>query len=133
MDLKSHLESILDQGQIGDWFVLYQLSKNSNYYFYREFIRDLAKDLKQKPKQSLSSASGKRNRESLWMRLKYYYFRQGNPESAGPTNSQQQGAVNAEPCPELSRQESIRPVPTDWEQPQDEHAEQQLTAATSSL
>jgi len=58
-DLKGHLEAILDQGQIGDWFVLYQLSKNSNSYFYREFIRELAKDLKQKPKQSLSAASGK--------------------------------------------------------------------------
>ena len=57
-DLKNHLQSILDQGQIGDWFVLYQLSKNSNYYFYREFIRELSKDLKQKPKQSLSGSSG---------------------------------------------------------------------------
>eukprot|EP00092_Neocalanus_flemingeri_P010764 GFUD01011593.1.p1 GENE.GFUD01011593.1~~GFUD01011593.1.p1 ORF type:complete len:526 (+),score=111.55 GFUD01011593.1:72-1649(+) len=58
-DLKGHLESILDQGQIGDWFVLYQLSKNSNPYFYREFIRELAKDLKQKPKTSLSTTAGK--------------------------------------------------------------------------
>ena len=64
-DLKNHLQSILDQGQIGDWFVLYQLSKNSNYYFYREFIRELAKDLKQKPKQSLSGSSGVRNPNSL--------------------------------------------------------------------
>ena len=38
--------------------MLYQLSKNSNYYFYREFIRELSKDLKQKPKQSLSGSSG---------------------------------------------------------------------------
>jgi len=60
-DLKNHLQSILDQGQIGDWFVLYQLSKNSNYYFYREFIRELSKDLKQKPKQSLSGSSGRKN------------------------------------------------------------------------
>ena len=29
-------------------------------YFYREFIRELAKDLKQKPKQSLSGSSGPR-------------------------------------------------------------------------
>jgi len=57
-DLKGHLQNILDQGQIGDWFVLYQLSKNSNPYFYREFIRELAKDLKQKPKQSLSANAG---------------------------------------------------------------------------
>jgi len=64
-DLKNHLQSILDQGQIGDWFVLYQLSKNSNYYFYREFIRELAKDLKQKPKQSLSGSSGRRNQNVI--------------------------------------------------------------------
>merc|ERR1719167_1150898 len=63
-DLRNHLQSILDQGQIGDWFVLYQLSKNSNYYFYREFIRELSKDLKQKPKQSLSGSSGKGNQQA---------------------------------------------------------------------
>ena len=33
-------------------------SKNCNQYFYREFIRELSRDLKQKPKQSLSG-SGK--------------------------------------------------------------------------
>ena len=43
------------QGQIGDWFVLYQLSKNCNPYFYREFIRELARDLRTKPKKSQSS------------------------------------------------------------------------------
>merc|ERR1712062_879732 len=42
-------------GQIGDWFVLYQLSKNCNPYFYREFIRELARDLRTKPKKSQSS------------------------------------------------------------------------------
>lgn len=35
-------------------------SKNCNPYFYREFIRELSRDLKQKPKQSLSG-SGKQN------------------------------------------------------------------------
>ena len=43
---------MLAKGQIGDWFVLYQLSKNCNPYFYREFIRELAKDLRVKPKKS---------------------------------------------------------------------------------
>ena len=31
-------------------------SKNSNPYFFREFIRELSRDLKQKPKQSLSGS-----------------------------------------------------------------------------
>ena len=51
-DIRRCLEYVLAKGQIGDWFVLYQLSKNCNSYFYREFIRELAKDLSKKPKKS---------------------------------------------------------------------------------
>ena len=46
------MEYVLTKGQIGDWFVLYQLSKNCNPFFYREFIRELAKDLGNRPKKS---------------------------------------------------------------------------------
>jgi len=56
-DIQSKLQFVLAKGQIGDWFVLYQLSKNCNSYFYREFIRDLAKDLSIKPKTSRSSGT----------------------------------------------------------------------------
>merc|ERR1711972_284630 len=53
-DIQRSLQYILAKGQIGDWFVLYQLSKNCNVYFFREFIRELAIDLKEKPKKSKS-------------------------------------------------------------------------------
>jgi len=51
-DIRRCLEYVLSKGQIGDWFVLYQLSKNCNPYFYREFIRELAMDLDNRPKTS---------------------------------------------------------------------------------
>ena len=41
-----------DLVQLGDWFVLYQLCKNCNPYFFREFIKELARDLKRKPKET---------------------------------------------------------------------------------
>ena len=31
---------------VGDWFVLFQLSKNVNMYFFRAFVKELAKSLK---------------------------------------------------------------------------------------
>ena len=42
---------------MADWFVLYQLSKNTNQYFFREFIRELAIELKLRPKRSKSRGS----------------------------------------------------------------------------
>ena len=36
---------------IGDWFVLYQISKNVNMYFFRVFIKELRKDMKKYPKK----------------------------------------------------------------------------------
>eukprot|EP00092_Neocalanus_flemingeri_P088589 GFUD01111947.1.p1 GENE.GFUD01111947.1~~GFUD01111947.1.p1 ORF type:complete len:294 (+),score=80.07 GFUD01111947.1:73-882(+) len=63
-DIRKRVEYVLAKGQIGDWFVLYQLAKNCNIYFYREFIRELARELKHKPKKtkgrsnSLGNGSG---------------------------------------------------------------------------
>merc|ERR1711931_562394 len=51
-DIRKSLDYVLAKGHIGDWFVLYQLSKNCNPYFYREFIRELAMDLDNRPKTS---------------------------------------------------------------------------------
>ena len=51
-DIKKCLEYVLSKCQMGDWFVLYQLCKNSNPYFFREFIKELAKDLNRKPKKT---------------------------------------------------------------------------------
>lgn len=35
---------------MGDWFVLVQLCRNVNVYFYREFIKGLANELRANPK-----------------------------------------------------------------------------------
>ena len=43
---------------LGDWFVLYQLGKNMNMYFMREFIKDLRRELVAKPKRSKSLGKG---------------------------------------------------------------------------
>jgi len=51
------LEYVLSKCQVADWFVLYQLSKNTNQYFFREFIRELAIELKLRPKRSKSRGS----------------------------------------------------------------------------
>ena len=55
-DIYKCLKYILSKSQLGDWFVLYQLCKNSNSYFYREFIKELAIELKRKPKKSKSKS-----------------------------------------------------------------------------
>ena len=39
------LANILKASHVGDWFVLYQLSKNVDSYFFRMFINELEKDL----------------------------------------------------------------------------------------
>ena len=37
---------------VGDWFVLHQLSKNVNTYFFREFVKELRIEMKERPKHS---------------------------------------------------------------------------------
>merc|ERR1711876_97196 len=59
-DMPRSLDFILAKGQLGDWFVLYQLSKNCNPYFFREFIKELARELKSRPKKSKSTISTSR-------------------------------------------------------------------------
>jgi hypothetical protein len=51
-DVRKCLTYVLNKGQIGDWFVLYQLCKNCNKYFFRQFIKELAVELKCRPKRS---------------------------------------------------------------------------------
>ena len=65
VDIQRSLEFVLAKGQIGDWFVLYQLSKNCNPYFYREFIKELAKDMREKPKKSKSNAGSSTGKITL--------------------------------------------------------------------
>ena len=42
---------------LGDWFVLYQISKNVNFYFMRAFMKELRNELREKPKRSRSLRS----------------------------------------------------------------------------
>ena len=44
------LRYLLSKSQLGDWFLLYQLSKNCSKYFFRDFIRELAIEMKTRPK-----------------------------------------------------------------------------------
>ena len=50
--IEKRLKYVLSKCQLGDWFVLYQLYKNCNTYFYREFVKELAIELKRRPKKS---------------------------------------------------------------------------------
>jgi len=56
-DIRKCLQYVLNKSYLGDWFVLYQLAKNCNPYFYREFIRELARELKSRPKKLKSRSS----------------------------------------------------------------------------
>jgi len=56
-DIHKCLTYVLSKAQLGDWFVLYQLSKNCNPYFYREFVKELAIELKHRPKKSKALSS----------------------------------------------------------------------------
>eukprot|EP00088_Acartia_fossae_P035740 TRINITY_DN36869_c0_g1_i1.p1 TRINITY_DN36869_c0_g1~~TRINITY_DN36869_c0_g1_i1.p1 ORF type:complete len:424 (-),score=70.36 TRINITY_DN36869_c0_g1_i1:104-1375(-) len=58
-DVRKCLTYVLNKGQIGDWFVLYQLCKNCNKYFFRQFIKELAVELKCRPKKSKAYSNGK--------------------------------------------------------------------------
>ena len=64
-DIHKCLKYILSKSQLGDWFVLYQLTKNSNSFFYREFVKELAIDLKNKPKKSKSKSKAAGRVESV--------------------------------------------------------------------
>ena len=51
---------VVSKCYVGDWFVLYQISKNVNMYFFRVFIKELRKDMKLNPKkQNLPKVLGK--------------------------------------------------------------------------
>merc|ERR1719499_2184099 len=72
-DVTKCLEYVLSKCQVADWFVMYQLSKNCNQYFFREFIRELAIELKLRPKKSKSRGST----YSTW-KDSSLYFNKGN-------------------------------------------------------
>eukprot|EP00095_Tigriopus_kingsejongensis_P001485 snap_masked-scaffold124_size330879-processed-gene-1.6 protein:Tk01485 transcript:snap_masked-scaffold124_size330879-processed-gene-1.6-mRNA-1 annotation:"innexin inx2" len=49
-EIRVALKFVLERCYIGDWFVLLQLCRNVNIYFYREFIKGLANELANHPK-----------------------------------------------------------------------------------
>lgn len=46
-DIRKSLRFVLGKCYIGDWFVMYQLAKNVNRYFLREFIKGLRDELRE--------------------------------------------------------------------------------------
>ncbi len=51
-ELRASLKYVLSKCYIGDWFVLLQLQRNVNLYFFRAFVKELRKELKGRPKIS---------------------------------------------------------------------------------
>ncbi len=49
-EARKAINFVLNKLYLGDWFVLYQLSKNTNMYFFRGFIKELRYELKEHPK-----------------------------------------------------------------------------------
>lgn len=56
-DVRKAVTFILSKSHLGDWFVLNQLGKNVNTYFFRAFLKELRHELREKPKRSKSTAS----------------------------------------------------------------------------
>ena len=51
-EVGNSIRYIMQEAYGGDWFVLHQLSKNVNKYFFREFLKELRRELEAKPKHS---------------------------------------------------------------------------------
>jgi hypothetical protein len=46
-DLRKSVQFVLSKCFLGDWFVLAQIGKNVNTYFYRAFLKELSNELKE--------------------------------------------------------------------------------------
>ncbi len=53
-ELRKSVQFVLSKCFLGDWFVLAQIGKNVNTYFYRAFLKELSNELREKPKRSRS-------------------------------------------------------------------------------
>jgi hypothetical protein len=53
-ELRKSVQFVLSKCFLGDWFVLAQIGKNVNTYFYRSFLKELCNELRDKPKRSRS-------------------------------------------------------------------------------
>jgi hypothetical protein len=63
-DVPKAIRYIMKDAYVGDWFVLHQLSKNVNTYFFREFVKELRVEMKDRPKRS----RGKRGKDGTLSR-----------------------------------------------------------------
>lgn len=57
-ELEKATRYVLNRCYLGDWFLLNQLSKNVNIYFFRAFIKELKMDLKERPNKKMNIRSG---------------------------------------------------------------------------
>lgn len=55
---------VMKDAYVGDWFVLHQLSKNVNTYFFREFVKELRIEMKNRPKRSRGKPNPSLSRKS---------------------------------------------------------------------
>ena len=53
------IKTVMANCYIGDWFVLYQISKNVNMYFFRAFMKELQHDLKPKSRNFVNNEEDK--------------------------------------------------------------------------
>jgi len=56
---RKSIKAVMARCYIGDWFVLYQISKNVNMYFFRSFMRELRFELAPSRKASFNGKSNK--------------------------------------------------------------------------
>lgn len=54
---RTSLRFVLERCYVGDWFVLVQLCRNVNVYFYREFIKQLKIEMQGHPKSAMRDRS----------------------------------------------------------------------------
>ena len=63
-EITKSIRYVLGKCYIGDWFVLYQISENTNRYFFRSFIKELRTTLKRLDAAKQSKAAAKKANNS---------------------------------------------------------------------
>ncbi len=91
-DLRKSVQFVLSKCFLGDWFVLAQIGKNVNTYFYRAFLKELSNELKEKPKRSRSFS----NSPPAIVELPSTQLPNHTPESAEATNQSEAEAAYLE-------------------------------------
>lgn len=71
-DVKKSLQFVMRRCYLGDWFVLYQLSKNVNPYFLRAFVKELRSEMKIKPKLSFKKSKSEKGEVRVLLYWTYH-------------------------------------------------------------